>query len=188
MEFLIITGPPYSGKGTQCELIEKHLGYLHISTGDLCRAEKDKNTSLGKTVNEYNVKGDLVPDDIMKQLLSAFIDDSNQNKSIILDGYPRTKKQVHDLEDILLDKKVKIQAIINIDVPNKVLLERAKNRAKTSDREDDRDSKIHLKRINIFEEETLPAINYMRTKFKVDTFDGLGSIEDISQKIMDTLK
>lgn len=188
MEFIIVTGPPYSGKGTQCELIEEHFNYKHVSTGDICRAEKAKNSSLGKIVSEYDIKGDLVPDHIMKELLSAFVEDNSQEELIILDGYPRTKKQVKDLEEILIDKQIEIRSVINIEVPKATLLERAKKRAETSDREDDKDPETHLKRIEIFQEETLPAIEYMKDYFKVDNLSGLGSINEIFQKVIKSIE
>jgi adenylate kinase len=187
MEILIITGPPYSGKGTQCNVLKELLGFEHLSTGDKCRDEKQNGTEIGKIMSEYEEKGDLVPDSIMKDLFSKILDDNKSKAGIILDGYPRTKSQVDDLIELVQSKHMEIGKVINIDVPKSELLIRAKKRAETSNRKDDKDPQIHIKRIEVFEESTRPAIEYMKSKIKVLTFDGLGTIDEITGRIKDCL-
>jgi adenylate kinase len=188
MEILVITGPPYSGKGTQCEILKQELGFKHISTGDRIRLEKEQNTDIGKIMTEYEEKGNLVPDSIMKNLLGRIVDENCNEVGIILDGYPRTENQVDTLIELLHEKGQTVGKVININVPKNELLIRAKIRAETSDRKDDKDIQIHFKRIDIFESATRPAIEYMKTKFKVVTIDGLGSIEEITIKIKEEIK
>lgn len=183
MEILIITGPPYSGKGTQCEILKEQLSFEHISTGDRCRSEKENETAIGKIMSEYEEKGDLVPDSIMKDLFSNILDENQSKKGIILDGYPRTVTQVNDLIQLVASKELKIGKVLNIEVPKSELLIRAKKRAETSNRKDDKDPKIHLKRIDVFEQATRPAIAHMKSKIDVMTFDGLGAIEEITERI-----
>jgi len=101
MEILIITGPPYSGKGTQCEILIKELGFKHISTGDRCRQEKEKKTEIGKVMATYEEKGDLVPNTIMKALFDQILEENKTGAGIILDGYPRTQPQVDDLIELV---------------------------------------------------------------------------------------
>lgn len=187
MEILIITGPPYSGKGTQCEILKEELKFQHISTGDRCRSEKQNETEIGKIMSEYEEKGDLVPDSIMKDLFSKILDENKSNNGIILDGYPRTEPQVNDLMELVESKNMKIGKVINIDVPKTELLKRAQKRAETSNRKDDKDAAIHIKRIEVFESSTRPAIEYMKSKIKVLTFDGLGTIDEITKRIKDSL-
>lgn len=187
MEILIITGPPYSGKGTQCEILKDELKFEHISTGDRCRLEKQNETEIGKIMSRYEEKGDLVPDTIMKDLFSNILDENITANGIILDGYPRTEPQVNDLLELVKSKNLKIGKVINIDVPKEELLKRAKKRAETSNRKDDKDASIHLKRIEVFERSTRPAIEYMKSKIKVLTFDGMGTIEEITKRIKDSL-
>ncbi len=187
MEILIITGPPYSGKGTQCEILNQQLDFEHISTGDRCRLEKENGTRVGKIMSEYEEKGDLVPDAIMKDLFSEILDENISKEGIILDGYPRTKPQVNDLLELVRSKKMEIGKVLNIDVPKPELLKRAKKRAETSNRKDDKDPKIHIKRIEVFENSTRPAIEYMKSKIKVLTFDGLGTIKEITERIKASL-
>ncbi|MNK87802.1 adenylate kinase [compost metagenome] len=187
MEILIITGPPYSGKGTQCEILKDELKFEHISTGDRCRLEKQNETEIGKIMSQYEEKGDLVPDSIMKDLFSKILDENLTAKGIILDGYPRTEPQVNDLLELVKSKNLEIGKVINIDVPKEELLKRAQKRAETSNRKDDKDANIHLKRIEVFENSTRPAIEYMKKKIKVLTFDGMGTIEEITQRIKNNL-
>lgn len=188
MEILIITGPPYSGKGTQCDLIKARLGISHISTGDRIRKEKDSKSPIGKIMTEYEENGNLVPDEIMQTLIGQIIDENAGGKGIILDGYPRTKSQVDTILNLLADKKLRVNVVINIDVPREELLTRAKKRAESSNRKDDQNIDIHLKRIEIFERETRPAIEYMKEKFNVVNINGLGSIESITKTINETIK
>jgi adenylate kinase len=187
MEVLIITGPPYSGKGTQCEILKDELKFEHISTGDRCRLEKQNETEIGKIMSQYEEKGDLVPDSIMKDLFSKILDENKSSKGIILDGYPRTEPQVNDLIELVESKNLSIGKVINIEVPKSELLARAQKRAETSNRKDDKDAAIHLKRIEVFEKSTRPAIEYMKSKIKVLTFDGLGTIDEITNRIKDSL-
>lgn len=183
MEIVIITGPPYSGKGTQCLILKETTGYNHISTGNICRLEKENNTTLGKIISEYEEKGDLVPDAIIIDLFAKVIDDNLEGKGIILDGYPRTISQVKDLIKLVTFKKLKINYVLNINVPHKELLLRAKKRAETSTRIDDKDVKIHKKRIEIFEKSTLPAIEFMKSKIKFIEIEGLGNVDEITRNI-----
>jgi len=187
MEILIITGPPYSGKGTQCQILNEQLGFEHISTGDRCRLEKQNGTAIGKVMSEYEEKGDLVPDSIMKDLFSQILDENRAKKGIILDGYPRTIAQVDDLLELVAHKQLNIGKVIHIEVPKEELLARAQKRAETSNRKDDQDVNIHLKRIEVFETSTKPAVDYMKTKLKVHVFDGLGSIGEITERIKGVL-
>jgi adenylate kinase len=187
MEILIITGPPYSGKGTQCEILKEQLKFEHISTGDRCRLEKQNETEIGKIMSEYEEKGDLVPDSIMKDLFSKILDENKSKNGIILDGYPRTEPQVNDLIQLIESKNMKIGKVLNIDVPKSELLERAKKRAETSNRKDDKNPEIHIKRIEVFENATRPAIEYMKSKINVLTFDGLGTINEITKRIKASL-
>ena len=183
MKFIVITGPPYSGKGTQCEELVKEYGFTHISTGEHIRKEKETKSTLGQIMSDYDEKGELVPDKTMKLLLEKILQDNLKSSGIILDGYPRTIAQVKDLVDVLRPYKIEIDNIINIEVPIDELLKRAKKRAETSTREDDKNPETHYKRIRVFEEQTKPTIEYMKKEFRVTSFSGLGKIEEITERI-----
>jgi adenylate kinase len=184
MKIIVVAGPPYSGKGTQCEILSKALSYDHISTGERCRQEKQHNTPIGRIMSAYEEKGDLVPDSIMKDLFSQIIDENKHKKGIILDGYPRTKPQVDDLLELVSSKHQKIDKVINIEVPQAELLVRAGKRAEGSNRKDDKDPQIHLKRVQVFEASTRPAIEYMKTLLHVVDVNGIGGIDEITRRIL----
>jgi adenylate kinase len=145
--------------------------------------EKEQKTEFGIISSEYEKKGDLVPDSIMKTLLGKIVDENLQETGIILDGYPRTESQVDTLIDLLHEKGMSIDKVINIEVPKEELLNRAKKRAETSDRIDDQNPETHFKRINIFELTTRPAIEYMKSKLNVSSINGSASIEEITDKL-----
>jgi len=187
MKILIVTGPPYSGKGTQCEILSKTLHYTHLSTGDRCRQEKENKTAIGRIMSQYEEKGDLVPDSIMKTLFGQILDENRDRNGIILDGYPRTRPQVDDLLELVKAKHQEIGLVVNIHVPREELLQRALKRAADSTREDDKNPETHLKRVRIFETVTLPAIEYMKTKLTVADIDGMGKIEEITRRILEKI-
>ncbi|BAO74593.1 adenylate kinase [Winogradskyella sp. PG-2] len=134
-------------------------------------------------MSKYEEKGDLVPDHIMKNLFANILDENSDKNGVILDGYPRTITQVDDLLELVNERSLKIGKVINIEVNQVELLKRAEKRAETSDRKDDKDKRIHLKRIRVFESETKPAISYMKTMLKIEDFNGLGTVEEITNKI-----
>lgn len=138
-------------------------------------------------MSEYEERGDLVPDSIRKTLFGQIVDENKANSGVILDGYPRTKPQVDDLIDLITSRNIKVRKVLYIDVPKGELLSRANTRATTSSRKDDQDPKIHRKRIELFESLTRPAIEYMKSKLDVTTFDGLGNINEITERIKASL-
>ena len=172
MEIILMMGPPYSGKGTQCQLIEKEFGYKQISLGELCRNEKDKNTEFGQIIDKQEETGSLVPNFIIKKLFNNAINDNKFEKGIIIDGYPRTIEQVDDLFNIFKQYNLSIDNIFNLEVDLNILLERAKERAKNSTRKDDKNTQIHLNRINIFNKTTKPCIDYISKKAPVISING----------------
>ncbi|MDF1695310.1 MAG: adenylate kinase [Saprospiraceae bacterium] len=183
MKVIILLGPPYSGKGTQCDLLAKNLKIQHISTGDRIRKEKEEKTEFGKLMLDYNDKGILVPDSIMEKLLAQILEENRNAEGIIFDGYPRTVSQVDTLLQFLKERGISIDAAINIEVDKEELFNRAKERAKNSTRKDDQDEAVHLKRITDFYKDTLPAIQYLKAQINVTDVDGMGSIKEVYQSV-----
>jgi len=183
MHIILITGPPYSGKGTQAEIIEYKYGYRHISTGDRIRREKENKTSIGRIMSSYSDKGELVPDEVMKNLLSDILDEKCDQPGILLDGYPRTTNQVKNLLDLTKEKNHQIIKVLNITVDKEELLVRAAKRAESSDRIDDQDINTHIKRIEVFTNLTIPAIDELRKETEVININGMGTIKEITQRI-----
>lgn len=184
MEILIITGPPYSGKGTQCEILKNVLSFKHISTGDRCRLEKRKGSELGIVLSAYEEHGELVPDVIMKDLLNQILEENKNEKGIVLDGYPRTISQVDYLLTLVERKVITISKVFQIEVKKQELLNRALHRSCKSGRKDDQNPRLWKKRIEVFEMFIKPSIEYMKTKLNVYTCYSTGTKEELTKKIM----
>jgi adenylate kinase len=189
----IIFGPPGSGKGTYASFIEKKLGIIKISTGDIIREEIEKNTCLGKKMKEYTNRGELVPDEIVTEILKRRISEPDcMNKGFILDGYPRTVPQAQSL-----DKIATINVIINLNVPDWIIIERLSSRrtckkceatfnvkylkpkvdgicdkcdGELYQRDDDKPEVIK-ERIRVYRKQTQPLIKYYRGKIKFVDFE-----------------
>lgn len=177
-----MTGPPYAGKGTQCNHLALALGFKHLSTGERIRWEKQQGTPLGLMMKNEE-KGQLVPDKVMEQLVRQMFVENRESLGVILDGYPRTIPQVDALHQLLAAEGLVISKVINLQVPQRELLHRAKARAQSSNRKDDQDANIHLERISVFERETLPAITYLSSVVPILHINGEGT-EDATKQFI----
>ena len=125
MKNIVIFGAPGSGKGTQSDLIIKKYGLEHISTGDVLRNEIKNETELGKTAKEYIDKGQLIPDELMVNILASVYDSfGKEHKGVIFDGFPRTIPQAEALKEMLSERGHKVAAMIELDVPEDELMTR----------------------------------------------------------------
>lgn len=179
---LILFGPPGSGKGTQAvNLVEKY-GLLHISTGDLFRYEMKNDTPLGLEAKSYIKKGELVPDSVTIGMLKNKMDANKDVKGYILDGFPRTVPQAKALDELL-----DVTALVALDVPDEILIERLKGRAETSGRADDADVDIIKNRIEVYKTQTSPVADFYSQSNKTTFIDGVGTIEEISSRLFDVI-
>ncbi|MGM9818538.1 MAG: adenylate kinase [Paludibacteraceae bacterium] len=179
---IIIFGAPGSGKGTQSEnLIEKY-GLEHISTGDVLRDEIKQGTELGKTATQYIEKGQLVPDELIINILASVFDSKKSAKGVIFDGFPRTILQAQALKTMLAERGTQIDAVIALEVDDKELVERLLNRGKVSGRSDDNLETIQ-NRLQVYHSQTAPLIEYYKTEGLYSPVKGTGSIDDIFARI-----
>lgn len=184
---LVLFGPPGAGKGTQSSNIIKEFGLIHLSTGDIFRANIGNSTDLGKLAKSYIDKGQLVPDEVTIDMLKSEVNKFDDPKGFIFDGFPRTKVQAEALDKFLAEKNSKIAGMIALEVPEDELKERLRKRAINSGRTDDADPKIIANRIDVYNKETAPVKVFYKQQDKLHLINGKGSIEEITKAIVKTI-
>src|ERR1700744_3989394 len=176
---LILFGPPGSGKGTQStRLIEKY-GWIHLSTGDLLRAEIARQTPLGIEDKHFIDKGQLVPDEVVIGMISSALEANPKAKGFLFDGFPRTVAQAEALDKLLTLKKTAIHLVIALQVGEEELVHRLVNRGKSSGRSDDSDENVIRRRLEVYKRETSSVGDYYGGFGKVVLVPGEGTIDDI---------
>ena len=185
---LILFGPPGAGKGTQANILIDKFKIAQISTGDMLREEVNSNSELGKAAKSIMEKGDLVSDEIIMSMIEKRIAKTDCKNGFILDGIPRTLKQAENLDKIMKTLNLKIDKVIEINVDEKLLLKRIKQRASESKniRQDD-NSEILKNRIIVYKKDTLPVLNYYRDLNKLHSVNGMKNIEEVSKEILKLL-
>ena len=174
---LVIFGRQGAGKGTQCDRIVEHYGVIHLSTGDMFRSAVAQGTELGKQVEPIMASGGLVPDEMTIGIVRERLAEPDvESKGFVLDGFPRTPAQAEALVEMLGDDT--LTAVINLDVP----LDEVKARMKARGRGDDTDESI-AKRLALYEEETVPTINWFGDRGLVVNVDGLGTEDQVTERV-----
>lgn len=184
MKHYILFGPPGAGKGTQAALLVEKFNLRHVSTGDLLRTEMKNETELGKQAKALIEKGELVPDAIVEGMIASEIASHPDVKGFIFDGFPRTNAQAASLDDeILAPRGEQIDKVISIMIPDDVVMERIKSRAMIEGRKDDANEETILNRIKTYHDKTEPVIEYYKAKGKYFEVHGIGTIEEIFERI-----
>lgn len=187
MPNIVIFGAPGSGKGTQSELIIDKYNLHHISTGELLRDHISRNTKLGVIADSYCSKGQLIPDELMIEILANTIDNEPAAaKGLILDGFPRTIPQAKALKQLLAERNMKIDHVIGLEVPEEELITRLLKRGEESGRSDDNLETIN-KRLEVYHNQTLPLRDYYISEGKYRAIEATGSIEEIFDRIAKVL-
>ncbi|RAW03432.1 adenylate kinase [Pseudochryseolinea flava] len=180
---IILFGPPGAGKGTQsAKLIEKY-SLTHISTGDLFRKHLKEGTPLGKLAQDYMSKGNLVPDQVVIDMVDDKIKSSGDVKGIIFDGFPRTTPQAEALDKLLNSKNTPIKILVELVVPEDELRVRLAKRAAKENRPDDAKPEVIENRISVYKAETAVVADYYKTHNKYASVIGVGSEQDIFDNI-----
>ena len=183
---LVLLGAPGSGKGTQAARLKEHLQVPHISTGDLLRAEVAAGSPLGLQAREVMARGDLVSDDILLGMLKDRFSRDDTRAGFILDGYPRNLAQAAALDRLLQDLGQKFDAAIQLAVDNEQIIERLAGRAKAEGRADDTPDSVRH-RLNVYDEQTAPVIEFYRAHGQLTVVDGVGSLDDVFNRIVEAL-
>ncbi|WP_299277419.1 adenylate kinase [uncultured Psychroserpens sp.] len=183
MTNLVLFGPPGAGKGTQANFLKETYNLVHISTGDVFRYNIKNETALGMLAKSYMDKGELVPDQVTIDMLSAEVEKNAGANGFIFDGFPRTNAQAKALDNLMENKDSQINAMIALEVDDEVLVERLLERGKTSGRKDDADESIIRNRITEYYNKTAILKAYYATQNKYYGVDGVGSISDITERL-----
>ena len=179
----IIFGPPGSGKGTQAARLEKELRIHHLSTGDILRGEVAKGTPLGKEVGRIMAAGDLVPDDLIVDVVRARLPEAEKGAGALLDGFPRTAAQASALDAMLRDEGHRIDFIVALDVPEKLLIDRLLHRAELEGRTDDT-REVIAERMREYHKLTEAVLDHYREQgIGIAHVDGTGSPDDVFGRI-----
>ena len=183
---IVIFGAPGSGKGTQSERIVEKYGINHISTGDVLRAEIKNGTELGKTAKGYIDQGQLIPDELMIDMLASVFDSFKDSKGVIFDGFPRTIAQAEALKKMLAERGQDVSVMVDLDVPEEELMVRLIKRGKDSGRADDNEETIK-KRLHVYHSQTAPLIDWYKNEKKYQHINGLGTMEGIFAEICEAV-
>ncbi|HEV3413032.1 MAG TPA: adenylate kinase [Puia sp.] len=180
---IILFGPPGSGKGTQSERLIAKYGLKHLSTGDLLRAEIAGQTPLGLAAKSIIEKGQLVPDEVVIEIISSALDNNPNAHGFLFDGFPRTTAQAEALDKLLAQKGTSISLVLALIVKEEELTKRLLNRGLTSGRSDDRDEHTIRSRHAEYEKKTAAVAEYYKQYGKVVYVNGEGDVDEIFQAL-----
>lgn len=175
---LVLFGPPGSGKGTQSSRLIDQYHFVHVSTGDILRAEVNNETPLGVEAKKYMDQGMLVPDEVVIGMISSKLDAHADARGFIFDGFPRTVAQAEALDNLLSFKKSPINVVLSLLVSEAELKKRLISRGESSGRSDDNEEVI-VKRIKEYHAKTAPVADYYKTNGMLVEIPGEGAMEDI---------
>lgn len=183
MTRLIFLGPPGAGKGTQAKVLSETSGIPHISTGDILRSAVSQGTVLGQKAQSYMDRGELVPDELILELIHECLTQFDGEPGWILDGFPRNVAQAVFLDDLLKDTNQSYEAVINLEVPDEVLVSRMLSRG----RDDDNESVIR-NRLKVYRQQTAPLIDYYRDRQKLMSVNGNQTMEAVTSDLKDLVE
>ncbi len=185
---LILFGPPGCGKGTQAENLVNRYNLLHISTGDMFRAEIGESTPLGIEAKSYMDRGELVPDSVTIKMLAKKMAEHPDVKGFLLDGFPRTIPQAQALDTLFEERGESITQLVALQVDEDELTRRLLKRGESSERSDDRDEGIIRNRFAVYNDQTTPVADYYAEQGKTAKIIGTGSIEEVTQRLFSAIE
>lgn len=184
---IVLFGPPGAGKGTQAESLVAKYNLVHLSTGDIFRANIKGETELGKLAKSYMDAGNLVPDEVTIKMLESEVDKNPNAEGFIFDGFPRTTPQADALEKFLERKNTSISVMLALDVSEEELIKRLLLRGKDSGRADDANEEVIANRIKVYNDQTAVVADFYSAQGKFEKIDGIGSIEEIFDRLCNAI-
>ena len=175
---VVFLGPPGAGKGTQAKRLSNYFGWKHLSTGDLLRSEVENQTKLGLLANDFMQKGDLVPDNIIINMISNVLE--QKNSGIVLDGFPRTIDQAKSLNNSLEDLKKKIDKVLFLDVEESKIISRLTKRGRKDD-----DPEVIINRLKTYSQLTQPLISFYENEGLIEKINGNGNEETVFIELLE---
>lgn len=180
---IVLFGPPGAGKGTQAEKLVSKYNLVHLSTGDIFRANIKGETELGTLAKSYIDGGNLVPDEVTIKMLESEVDKNPNAEGFIFDGFPRTTPQANALESFLKGKNTSISVMLALAVSEQELIKRLLLRGKDSGRADDASEEVIANRIKVYNNQTAVVADFYSAQNKFEKIDGIGSIEVIFDRL-----
>ena len=184
---LILVGPPGSGKGTQSARLAEHFRIPHLSTGDILRAAIRDRTPLGLQVEPILAKGNLVSDELITGLINDRIDQMDCAPGFLLDGFPRTLTQANMFDEMLTRKNRVLTKAIELRVDRDELMQRLSGRADSGTPRPDDNEEVVAHRLDVFDRQTKPLIDHYAQKQKLVAIDGMGSVDEVFERIVNAL-
>ena len=184
---LVLFGPPGAGKGTQADFLIEKFNLIHLSTGDLLRSQIAAQTEMGLEAKRFMDKGFLAPDWIVIGMIKSKLQETQNANGYIFDGFPRTVEQAQALDLLLDEMGTPVSGMLCLCVEKEELVSRILFRGITSGRTDDQDGAIIENRIQIYNQKTLPLIHYFKAQNKFFKIDGMGSVEEIADRLIQTV-
>ena len=178
MKKIIFLGPPGAGKGTQAKLLSDLYFIPHISTGDILRAAVKAQTALGKKAKDYMNRGELVPDELILDLIKERLVQSDTKEGWILDGFPRNAAQAVFLDKLLTELNSKIDLVLYLEVPDEALVERLLARGRLDDNEE-----TIRRRLEIYHQDTVPLVEYYNKQGSLKEIDGNLAMEEVTTSL-----
>ena len=183
---MVLLGPPGAGKGTQAVRISERLSVPAISTGDIFRANAQGETELGKRAKQYMDRGEYVPDSVTNAMVKDRLAAEDAAQGFLLDGYPRTEAQVHELDAMLAEAGLALDVVLEITADAEVVVERLLKRATEQNRADDTESVIR-RRLEVYAEQTEPLASLYEARGLLVRVDGIGDVDGVTERMMAAL-
>jgi adenylate kinase len=185
---VVLVGPPGSGKGTQAGRMVERFGGAHIATGDILRSNSERGTELGRTASRDMDRGDLVPDEVMIGMVLERVGEGDCADGFVLDGYPRTVPQAEALDERLDELGCSLDAVVSLQIDEDELRDRLARRAEEQDRVEDEDEGAIHRRMDLFNRETGPLLDYYDRKGLLVRVDAAGEVDEVIERIAGALQ